>query len=65
MTKLNATGASLLYSTFIGGLAWDTGRGIVIDDTGNAFITGYTDSSAPGDFPTIPGVFDTTYNGGW
>jgi len=45
VTKLNSTGSSLVYSTFIGGSGNDEGRGIDIDASGNAYITGYTGST--------------------
>ena len=59
ITKLNATGTDLIYSTYLGGSEDDYGRGIAVDGSGNAYVTGYTDSN---DFPTTPGAFDTTYN---
>ncbi|MCP4215555.1 MAG: hypothetical protein GY765_12955 [bacterium] len=42
--------ASLLYSTCLGGDAYDTGEGIVIDPSGNAYVTGSTASVG---FPTL------------
>jgi hypothetical protein len=61
VSKLNATGSALLYSTFLGGIDyWDCGYGIALDNTGNAYIAGYTESS---DFPTTPDAFDTSLNG--
>ena len=62
MTKINPAGSSLLYSTFIGGNVEDIARGIEIDSNGNAYIGGYTQSS---NFPTTPGAYDTSYNGGY
>ncbi|MFB3894967.1 MAG: beta strand repeat-containing protein [bacterium] len=62
ITKLNATGSALLYSTFLGGSGGDHGQGIALDQEGNAYIAGYTESST--DFPTTSGSFDTTFNGG-
>jgi hypothetical protein len=58
--KLNRTGASLDYSTYVGGSEQEEGSGIVLDNVGNAYITGYTTSS---DFPTTLGVYDTSFNG--
>ncbi len=53
-TKLNEAGSGLLYSTYLGGSDGDYGRGIAVDGSGAAYITGYTWSS---DFPTTPGAF--------
>ena len=49
VTKLDATGTTLIYSTYIGGSGADIGKGITVDSSGNAYITGSTDSSG---FPT-------------
>jgi photosystem II stability/assembly factor-like uncharacterized protein len=48
VAKLNASGAALLYSTYLGGAANDTGRDIAIDNLGNAYVVGDTSST---DFP--------------
>lgn len=61
VTELNAAGSALTYSTFLGGSDGDRGWAIVVDESGAAYVTGLTGSS---DFPTTPGAFDTTYNGG-
>jgi hypothetical protein len=53
---------SLVYSTFLGGNDSDVGLGIAVDASGAAYVTGYTSSS---NFPTTPGVFDTTFNEGY
>jgi hypothetical protein len=60
VTKLDAAGRTLTYSTFLGGTDSDDGRGIAIDSAGSAFLTGATNS--PG-FPTTAGAFDTRHNG--
>jgi hypothetical protein len=60
VSKLSPDGASLLYSTFLGGVLFDDFWGIALDADGAAYMTGYTSSA---DFPTTPGAFDTTYNG--
>jgi hypothetical protein len=49
VTKLNATGSALLYSTYLGGNYWDIGHAIALDTAGNAYVTGETWSD---DFPT-------------
>jgi uncharacterized protein (TIGR03437 family) len=53
VAKLNPSGSTLLYSTCLGGSQDDTGRGIAIDNSGNAYITGTTASN---DFPAIDPV---------
>ena len=60
VTKLNSAGNELIYSTFLGGTLADIGYGIALDTLGNAYITGYTESS---DFPTTAGAYDTSLNG--
>ncbi|RMF95361.1 MAG: hypothetical protein D6734_05710 [Candidatus Schekmanbacteria bacterium] len=49
VTKINASGTALVYSTYLGGNGWDRGYGIAVDSEGNAYVTGNTSSS---DFPT-------------
>jgi hypothetical protein len=61
VTKLNATGTDLVYSTYIGGSNNDVGYGIAVDGSGNAYVTGYTEST---DYDVTPGAFQTT-NEGW
>ena len=41
MTKLNASGSHLLYSTYLGGSGDDGGGGIAVDAAGSAYVTGY------------------------
>ncbi len=49
VSKLNASGSALIYSTFLGGSGLDTCTGIAVDSAGNAYVTGTTYST---DFPT-------------
>jgi len=49
VSKISADGTTLLFSTFIGGSYNDVARGIALDRSGNAYITGYTESN---NFPT-------------
>jgi hypothetical protein len=60
ITKLNAAGSALRYSTYLGGSYLDGPSRIAVDSSGNAYVTGFTASS---DFPTTPGAFQTTYGG--
>src|SRR5205823_13575081 len=55
VTKLAPGGQTLLYSTYIPGGVSEYPQAIALDGSGNAYITGWTDSS---DFPTTPGAFD-------
>jgi hypothetical protein len=61
ITKINSSGSSLVWSTFLGGsaVAEDVGFSLAVDDYGDVYVTGYTKSS---NFPTTPDAFDTTYN---
>jgi hypothetical protein len=60
VTKLNPSGSELVYSTLLGGAAFDAGLGIAVDGSGRTYVTGYTESD---NYPTTPDAFDTTYNG--
>ena len=60
VTKLNAAGSALLYSTYLGGSSQDSGTAIAVDSSGSAYVTGFTTSS---NFPTTPGAFQTSLLG--
>jgi len=60
VTKLDASGSALSYSTFLGGSSREWGRSIAVDSEGNAYVTGFTES---GDFPTTPGAFRRSLSG--
>lgn len=49
VSKLSATGDSLVYSTYLGGSSFDEARAVAVDAAGNAYVVGYTESS---NFPT-------------
>ena len=51
----------LVWSTFLGGTDWDEARALTLDAQGQATVAGWTRSA---NFPTTPGAFDTTHNGG-
>ena len=59
VAKLSPSG-TVLYSTYLGGNAWDFGFGIAVDASGNAYVSGFTHST---NFPTTPGAFQTAYRG--
>ena len=58
-TKLDPNGATLLYSTYIGGTGTDACHAVAADASGNAYITGDTTSN---DFPLILGTAIQTTN---
>ncbi|MGA2222569.1 MAG: BACON domain-containing carbohydrate-binding protein [Verrucomicrobiia bacterium] len=60
VTKINASGNGLLYSTYLGGSGAETASGGTVDSAGNAYVCGHTTSS---DFPTMNAV-QSTYGGG-
>ena len=63
VTKLNATGTALVYSTYLGGSDQEIagpGMTIAIDSSGNAYVTGLTLST---NFPTTAGAFQTVLAG--
>ncbi|MDW8347507.1 MAG: SBBP repeat-containing protein [Bacteroidia bacterium] len=62
VTKLNASGSGLVYSTYIGGSSSDYGRGIAVDGSGSAYVTGFTGST---NYDVTAGAFQTTNGGGW
>ncbi|HSQ62827.1 MAG TPA: SBBP repeat-containing protein [Polyangiaceae bacterium] len=59
VTKLNASGSALVYSTYLGGSAQDSGEGIAVDGSGSAYVAGFTYST---NFPTA-GPFQATLSG--
>jgi beta-propeller repeat-containing protein len=58
VTRLNAAGTALDYSTFLDGTIASFGEGIAVDSTFHAYVTGFTESS---DFPTTAGAFQRTF----
>jgi hypothetical protein len=50
VTKLNAAGSGLIYSTFLGGLGHDFGNGIAVDGSGSAYVVGQAFAA---DFPVV------------
>jgi hypothetical protein len=63
IAKVNASGSALSYCGYIGGDGYDTGRGVAVDGSGAAYITG-TAASTQTTFPETGGP-DLTHNGGY
>lgn len=60
VTKVNTTGTAIVYSTFLGGNNREQGVGIAVDVSGNAYVTGFTQSP---NFPSTMGAWDNVLNG--
>ena len=61
--KLSASGATLVYSTYLGGSGAATpeeANGIAVDASGNAYVAGVTNSA---DFPVTAGAFQANFKG--
>ncbi|HEX2269374.1 MAG TPA: carboxypeptidase regulatory-like domain-containing protein, partial [Pyrinomonadaceae bacterium] len=56
VTKFNSSGSDLVYSTYLGGVGSDNGRGIAVDSANNAYVTGTTSSD---DYPIVAGAIRT------
>jgi hypothetical protein len=61
VTKLDASGSRLLFSTFLGGGGFEAGFISFLDRAGNVYVEGETGSA---DFPTTPGSFQPEFGGG-
>jgi hypothetical protein len=56
VAKLDDTGTNLIYLTYLGGSKDDLVSSVAVDASGNAFVTGFTDSS---NFPTADALYPT------
>jgi hypothetical protein len=61
VAELNDAGTALVYSTYLGGSGDDQARGLALDSSGNAYITGTTTST---NFPLTAGVLSTNPTAG-
>src|SRR5262249_58513258 len=61
VAKLNPAGTGLVYATYLGGRGFEMGNAIAVDQSGNADVTGLTNSSD--DFPLVSPL-QATYGGG-
>lgn len=58
VAKLDATGAKLLWATYVTGTYGAIAAGMAIDNAGNVIVAGTTNSD---DYPVTPGAFQTAY----
>lgn len=61
VSKLDPTGSTLLWATFLGGEDWEAATSLALDDSGDVYVAGSTSSAG---FPTTPWAIATTYRGG-
>jgi len=57
VTKLNAAGTALVYSTYLGGSGNTGATAIAVDSSGDAYVTGHTFAS---NYPATSGAAQTT-----
>ncbi|MBC8490251.1 MAG: SBBP repeat-containing protein, partial [Bacteroidetes bacterium] len=60
VTKINSDGSTLVYSTYLGGSGTDGGKGIAVDNDGNAYVAGNTSSN---DFPIASAIYEEPAGG--
>jgi hypothetical protein len=65
ITKLGASGTSIVYSTYLGGNGGsettpEQANAIAVDGSGSVYVAGVTNSA---NFPVTPGAFETSYGG--
>ena len=60
VAKFDNQGSNLVYLTYLGGSVDDVALCIFVDNAGNAFVGGYTDSA---NFPVTPGAISTNISG--
>jgi len=70
VAKVSPSGRRLEYAGYIGGSAVtpaplpnEQANGVAVDRRGNAYVSGFTASSAAQGFPATAGSFDSTFNG--
>jgi uncharacterized repeat protein (TIGR01451 family) len=57
VSKINASGTALLYSTYLGGTS-SAGGGIAVDTSGRAYVTGWTSGGLP-----LKNAYQSTFGG--
>jgi hypothetical protein len=63
ITKYNAAGTAMVFSTYFGGVSLDYGLGIAVDDNRNIYVTGNTKSYNGLGFPLVNAFQETFGNG--
>jgi len=63
VTKLNAAGTALVYSTYLGGSGSFYGRAIAVDHAGNAYVTGTASALGSPPFPLVNPISSTPSDG--
>jgi hypothetical protein len=68
LVKIDASGTSLAYATYLGGAGADVGRSVAVDGAGNAYLCGEVQLPSAATFPDGDGFgaiagFDSTHNG--
>ena len=61
ISKFDAGGSFLHFSTYLGGSGTEVPHSLVVNDNNELYVLGTTSSS---DFPVTVGAFDTAFNGG-
>ena len=61
LTKFNATGTGVEFSTYIGGNGSETPHSVIVNDQNEIFLMGATSSST---FPVTPNGYQTVFQGG-
>ena len=60
--KVNASGSSVAWSSYLGGNGNDDAYAVALDSSGNIYLLGGTEST---DFPVTPGALRSTLGGPW
>ncbi len=60
ITKFNATGTQLIYSTYLGGSDNETPHSLIVDHNNNLVVYGVSYSS---NYPVTTGAYDISWNG--
>jgi len=62
ITKYNATGSTILYSTYYGGSNNEQPQSLFVNGNNELYLAGRTNSP---NFPSTLGAYDVSYNGGY